>query len=301
MRFKKRDILLTLENQNNGAVTITVSQDKHPNKLVFGLVNPGNLYMLSSKKWKLIDIKSLSVIKRDYIDPLDEAAEGAILAVVRMSAGLLSLDISEQTLLEFVIYDMAKNKDIDWLVGNDATYVMEKDILVVNNRIVDYPKITRINYRKNLKNSIRHQLEEHQLIPKQKPTLSPHLIISPAVTPSRLKVPANNLATSPKMVELEMVQKSPVSVIHLEKDNSEEELIERLETLEIIESQDDFDDESTEIVDNEEMDQENIEGNEEINDESTVIDDESTVIDDDESTVIDDESTVIDDEQPTNE
>ena len=281
MRFKKRDILLTLKNQNNGAVTITVTQDKHPNKLVFGLVNPGNLYMLSSKKWTLIDIKSLSEIKRDYIDPLDEAAEGAILAVIRMSAGLLSLDISEQTLLEFVVYDMAKNKDIDWLVDDDVTYVMEKDILVINNRIIDYPKITRINYRKNLKNSIRHQLEEHQLIPKQKPTLSPHLIISPAVTPSRLKIPANNLVTSPKMVELEMVQKS--SELY---GITETELIEKLETLEIIESQD-FD-ESTEIVDHEMVDQE-------INDESTVIDDESTVIDD-ESTVIDDESTVIDDE-----
>ena len=296
MRFKKRDILLTLEKQNNGAVTITVTQDKHPNKLVFGLVDPGNLYMLSSKKWTLIDIKSLSEIKRDYIDPLDEAAEGAILAVIRMSAGLLSLDISEQTLLEFVVYDMAKNKDIDWLVDDDVTYVMEKDILVINNRIIDYPKITRINYRKNLKNSIRHQLEEHQLIPKQKPTLSPHLIISPATTPTRLKIPANNLATSPKMVELEMVQKSPVSVIHLEKNNSEEQLIEKLETLEIIESQD-FD-ESTEIVDHEIEDDESTviddstvideEINEEINDESTVIDDESTVIDD-ESTVIDEE------------
>jgi len=295
MRFKKRDILLTLEKQNNGAVTITVTQDKHPNKLVFGLVDPGNLYMLSSKKWTLIDIKSLSEIKRDYIDPLDEAAEGAILAVVRMSAGLLSLDISEQTLLEFVVYDMAKNKDIDWLVDGDVTYVMEKDILVINNRIIDYPKITRINYRKNLKNSIQHQLEEHQLIPKQKPTLSPHLIISPAVTPSRLKIPANNLATSPKMVELEMVQKSPVSVIHLEKNNSEEQLIEKLETLEIIES---FD-ESTEIVDQEidhEIEEINDEStvideeiNEEINDESTVIDDDSWVYDSNESTVIDEE------------
>ena len=287
MRFKKRDILLTLKNQNNGAVTITVTQDKHPNKLVFGLVNPGNLYMLSSKKWTLIDIKSLSEIKRDYIDPLDEAAEGAILAVVRMSAGLLSLDISEQTLLEFVIYDMAKNKDIDWLVDDDVTYVMEKDILVINNRIIDYPKITRLNYRKNLKNSIRHKLEEHKLIHKQKPTLSPHLIISPAVTPSRLKIPANNLVTSPKMVELEMVQKS--SELY---GITETELIEKLETLEIIESQD-FD-ESTEIVDHEMV--ENIEiDDEEINDESTVIDEESTVIDD-ESTVIDDESTVIDEE-----
>ena len=186
-KFQKEEFLVIYQEQEGGVI-VTVYNNQ--NNMVFGMVKPGNVYMLSNNQWTLIDISFIKTYK-DYIDRAVKALT-TIITKIPVEDKILKLTSSEVKTFNILSRDITEGR-VDWLNNDDVYHFSPHGIIGITAgqiKMYEYPE-----YENNMENI-------------------PHLIISPAITPDRLvshknKNKNNNDKTPVVRVGLKTVQKSP--------------------------------------------------------------------------------------------
>ncbi len=234
-KFKKDKFFILCQEQKGGTL-VTVTREKEPtqtnkteptqpNILVqFGLVVPGNLYLLSGTKWTLIDVNTIVSKTRKYHNPLEKAANALSVALTRLPVGdsYLKLDAGEHRLIETLIYDIAINKSITWILPATMYYLGNGKMVAVNT-IKTTTKTTQVttefhipqtewNPRKGLIPIVIPIIPiVIPVIPIIPVTTIPQFLISPAVTPKILMSPLGSTQIrGPIKVTMKVIQKKSV-------------------------------------------------------------------------------------------
>ena len=180
--FKKDQFTLAIQPKSTGVILSVGNKDGQND---FGLVHPGNNYLLLDGKWELLDSRQISGMSRYYVNHIDLAANALSKAISRVpiKSNLMRLEPKEQLLVEAVIYDMSQQIPLDWLVQADY-YDLKKDELVAVSGL----------------NSQPYKLTDNPRVLSRVLDLNKSLIIqpigSPPVLPSAKKIdsPSKNFA-----------------------------------------------------------------------------------------------------------
>ena len=223
-QLKKNDFLVTCQEQNGGTL-VTVTRDNHPNQMVrFGLVTPGNLYMLSDDKWTLIDIKGIIQTTRKHRDHLERAADALSIAITRLPIGnsYLKLELGEFRLIEAIAYGIGIRQPLTWLAPAAVYYLGNGKMAAVTGTNVHefwMPRTQEDMVTWDPRIGLA-PLSKPSPPPNQPTTarpVTPQLVISPAVTPMVLQSPPLDGTprivhpkTGPVKVALNIIQKKPV-------------------------------------------------------------------------------------------
>ena len=169
----KKDEFSILCQPQKGGVVVTVSKEKETNTLCFGVVNPGNLYLMSENKWILIDSKTL-VAGRKFNDYMDRAVAGLVVGITRMPVndGYLKLEPTEGSFLEWVCYNLSLNKPLD-IPPSQIYYIGNGKLVTVTNN----------------KNTGEYLIGNKVVTPITPQPFTPQIIVSPAKAPTYLQSP----------------------------------------------------------------------------------------------------------------
>lgn len=121
-KFLRDDFTLIFQKNKDSGIVVTFN--KSSVIIQFGLVFPGNVYLLLDSSWVLIDISTLS-FKTNY---LEKSSEALISGLIKMTH--INLTSNEKIFLEIVLHDMVLNKQ-EWLPLSDS-YLLKGDKIEIN-------------------------------------------------------------------------------------------------------------------------------------------------------------------------
>ena len=229
--FKKLEFSISIQIQNNGILVFLVNI-KYPRiGYTFGLVKPGNLYILSNSKWDLLNHSKIVTYKQIYKNYVDRATDTLVNSLVKVpiEKEYLKLDQEELILIRSFVYDLVENNPIDWLPISNS-YRFSKDILQIDKQeSFNYPKnITDVILRKSFRNQIKDKKLKH---------ISSHLplpmMIIPATVPSNLTKDGTQVPSPIKI---------KVDVIQQKMDKQDINTFEKVETVDNVDTLEKLDD-----------------------------------------------------------
>jgi len=139
-RLKKGEFNLIFAEQQGGTV-INIFRDNSKISQAFGVVNPGNLFILSNGQWILLDISKIMAPTQQFTNDLERASAAFTIKLMQtpIDNKLIVLDPHEQIFMFTVVYDIASRTPIEWIVAADAYYLSTGKVEAVKgNQVTSY-------------------------------------------------------------------------------------------------------------------------------------------------------------------
>jgi hypothetical protein len=139
-RLKKGEFNLIFAEQQGGAV-INIFRDNSKISQAFGVVDPGNLFILSNGQWVLLDIAKIMAPTQQFKNDLERASAAFTIKLMQTSidSKYIVLNAQEQIFIFAVVYDIASRTPIEWIVKADAYFLSDGKLeAVTGNQVTNY-------------------------------------------------------------------------------------------------------------------------------------------------------------------